>query len=63
VGWGGGEVHVHNVDYDPGPWRQTLSLPPQLIPVLRIRDVYPLSQIPDPDFKDPGSKKSNKREG
>jgi hypothetical protein len=27
VGWGGGG-QVHNVDYDPGPWRQTLSLPP-----------------------------------
>jgi hypothetical protein len=25
--WGGGEEQVHNVDYDPGPWRQTLSLP------------------------------------
>jgi hypothetical protein len=28
VGWGGGEEQMHNVDYDPGPWRQTLSLPP-----------------------------------
>ena len=30
--WGGGEGGVeeqmHNVDYDPGPWRQTLSMPP-----------------------------------
>jgi hypothetical protein len=25
----GGEEQMHNVDYDPGPWRQTLSLPPQ----------------------------------
>jgi hypothetical protein len=25
---GGGEEQMHNVDYDPGPWRQTLSLPP-----------------------------------
>ena len=25
VGWGGGgEEQMHNVDYDPGPWRQTL---------------------------------------
>ncbi len=43
--------------------------------MLRIRDVYPGSQIPDPDFypsripdlgsqiPDPGSKNSNKREG
>ncbi len=23
VGWGG-EEQMHNVDYDPGPWRQTL---------------------------------------
>jgi hypothetical protein len=27
-GGGGGEEQMHNVDYDPGPWRQTLSLPP-----------------------------------
>ncbi len=27
VGWGGGE-QMHNVDYDPGPWRQTLRFPP-----------------------------------
>jgi hypothetical protein len=27
-GWGGGEEQMHNVDYDPGPWRQTLRLPP-----------------------------------
>jgi hypothetical protein len=27
-GGGGGGEQVHNVDYDPGPWRQTLSLPP-----------------------------------
>jgi hypothetical protein len=27
-GVGGGEKQMHNVDYDPGPWRQTLSLPP-----------------------------------
>jgi hypothetical protein len=27
VGWGGGG-QMHNVDYDPGPWRQTLRLPP-----------------------------------
>jgi hypothetical protein len=27
--WGGGvEEQMHNVDYDPGPWRQTLSVPP-----------------------------------
>jgi hypothetical protein len=26
VGWGGGG-QMHNVDYDPGPWRQTLRLP------------------------------------
>jgi hypothetical protein len=27
--WGGGvEEQMHNVDYDPGPWRQTLRLPP-----------------------------------
>jgi hypothetical protein len=29
VGWGGGQMH--NVDYDPGPWRQTLRLSRQLI--------------------------------
>ena len=28
VGWGRMEEQMHNVDYDPGPWRQTLSLPP-----------------------------------
>jgi hypothetical protein len=27
-GGGGGEEKMHNVDYDPGPWRQTLRLPP-----------------------------------
>ena len=27
-GGGGGEEQMHNVDYDPGPWRQTLRLPP-----------------------------------
>jgi hypothetical protein len=28
VGWGGGgEEQMHNVDYDPGPWRQTLRVP------------------------------------
>jgi hypothetical protein len=27
LGWVG-EEQMHNVDYDPGPWRQTLSLPP-----------------------------------
>ena len=63
---GGGEEQMHNVDYDPGPRRQTLRLPPpgiepgshaskagtlpkelsrQLIPGLRIRDVYPRSRI------------------
>jgi hypothetical protein len=29
--WGGGggrEEQMHNVGYDPGPWRQTLRLPP-----------------------------------
>jgi hypothetical protein len=26
VGWG--EEQMHNVDYDSGPWRQTLRLPP-----------------------------------
>ncbi len=66
---------MHNVDYDPGPWRQTLNLPPpeiepgshasqagtltkelsrQLIPVLRIRDVYPRSRILI--FSHPGSR-------
>ncbi len=25
VGCGGVEEQMHNVDYDPGPWRQTLS--------------------------------------
>jgi hypothetical protein len=28
VGWGGGGEQMHNVEYDPGPWRQTLRLPP-----------------------------------
>ncbi len=31
VGWGGvggGGEQMHNVDYDPRPWRQTISLPP-----------------------------------
>jgi hypothetical protein len=29
VGWGEGvEQQMHNDDYDPGPWRQTLRLPP-----------------------------------
>ena len=67
VGWGGrNRCILHNVDYDPGPWRQTLRLLPpgiepgshalkagtlpkelsrELIPVLRIRDVYPGCQI------------------
>jgi hypothetical protein len=29
--------------------------------VLRFRDVYPLSQIPDPDFTNPGSKNRKKK--
>ena len=75
---------MHNVDYDPGPWRQTLRLPPpgiepgspasqagtlpkelsrQLIPELRIQDLYPRSRILI--FSHPGSwiQNSNKREG
>jgi hypothetical protein len=85
VGWGGRvEEQMHNVDYDPRPWRQTLRLPPlgiepgspasqagtlpnelsrQLIPELRIRDLYPRSRILV--FSHPGSwiQNSNKREG
>jgi hypothetical protein len=90
VGWGGGggKEQMHNVDYDPGPWRQTLKdclrrgsnpgrmrhrgalyLNSYLIPVLRIPDVYPGSQIlifthrgsqiPDPKtaIKERGEKK------
>jgi hypothetical protein len=49
-------------------WSVKVVSPGKIQAVLRIRDVYPGSRIPDPDFypsriSDPRSKNSNKREG